>query len=232
MFDNVHKLFQDWDARMVREKSQSPSYPSISTPQKIDGDIETKETSYKTLDRNSQSTLSSILYTNQRHRKQEIPLNFEVDETTGILKDVDVISRITPFTSDKTSLMVEGGATPATATAATPATTATAVTSNGNWDGWRRLPQGTTKGAPPVFQTSTSKSTSAFAFKNWPKTAKTIKYRLICDFIDTMVELSDDRKEHIKGAFRRCFDKCVDNVTLDYKKRVIVGIDINAPIFE
>jgi hypothetical protein len=85
---------------------------------------------------------------------------------------------------------------------------------------------GTTKGAPPVFKTST------ITFTNWPKTAKTIKYRLICDFIDTMVELSDGRKEHIKGAFRRCFDKCVDNVTLDYKKRVIVGIDINAPIFE
>lgn len=88
-------LFEDWNRRL--EESSAAAN---------DDEKKTKSTmSSSKLDTNSRNTLNTILYSNLRHRKQEIPRNYEVDEEAGgTIREVDITPRITPFTSDKSIL--------------------------------------------------------------------------------------------------------------------------------
>lgn len=100
MFATVHKLFQEWNDRIKSDESTPTTTaipPSVSVPSSTTNDS-------TGLDKNSQNTLNTILYSNMRYRKQDIPTNFEVNEDTGAIHDVNILPKMTPFTSDKTSL--------------------------------------------------------------------------------------------------------------------------------
>ena len=179
MFDLLHNMFEEWDKRLKSEQSSNISVPVYN--------CENDETisSTNNLDKNSKNTLHTILYNNMRHRKEEIPKSFELDEKTGGIKDIDIVPHITPFTSDKSIL-------------------------NQFCD------------TNPTYTITT----------NWSKTPKSVKYKLICLFVDKQLELSDDTKFKIKHIFRRNFDKCSKSVQIDIKTKKIVSIAFNDPIFQ
>ena len=160
-------MFEEWDQRLKSEQSANISVPM--------SDCEKDKTNTNTLDKNSKSTLHTILYNNMRHRKEEIPKNFELDEKTGRAKDIDIVPQITPFTSDKSIL-------------------------NQFCD------------INPTYTITT----------NWSKTPKSVKYKLICSFVDNQIELTEDTKCRIKNMFRRNFEKCSKLVQIDIKTKSIV----------
>lgn len=94
MFATIHKLFHEWDERnKLNESTRTPT--DFVSPSSTEG---------TSLDKNSKNTLNMVLYSNMRHRKQEIPTNFKVNEDTGEVQDVNILPQITPFTSDKSFL--------------------------------------------------------------------------------------------------------------------------------
>lgn len=184
MFDTLHRLFKEWDERLslqeqednkVRLLSHTQQKQPPSSPQSTDSSIGNR------LDRNSQNTLNAVLYNNLRHRKQEIPRNFEVDENTGEIKDIDIVSRMTPFTSDKSLLHKLYDAT-------TPTDTITT---------------------------------------NWSKTPKSVKFKLVCSFINDQSDMSTETKDTIRNMFRRNFDKCAKFVQIDHNTKKISRIDFD-----
>jgi uncharacterized protein with gpF-like domain len=59
------------------------------------------------IDKNNKMLLKSILFTNKRYMKEEIPQNYKYDEDTGEFTEIDIIeimNKITPFTTNKESL--------------------------------------------------------------------------------------------------------------------------------
>tara|TARA_Y100000389_G_C17208802_1_gene387439 strand:+ start:351 stop:656 length:306 start_codon:yes stop_codon:yes gene_type:complete len=56
------------------------------------------------LDKNTKMLLNSLLYTNRKHQKQAIPLNYTFDEESNTFHTVDVMEKIAPFSTDKTNL--------------------------------------------------------------------------------------------------------------------------------
>lgn len=97
MFATIHKLFQEWDDRTKLDDFTQTPIPSPVSGSSVEDDS-------TSLDKNSQNTLNTILYSNMRYRKQEIPTNFEVNEDTGAIHDVNILPKMTPFTSDKSFL--------------------------------------------------------------------------------------------------------------------------------
>lgn len=180
MFASIHKLFQEWDERIKLDDS-TPTTTPTPTPPSVPISSSTNDNT--SLDKNSQNTLNTILYSNMRYRKQEIPTNFEVDEDTGKIKDVNIILKITPFTSDKSVLE----------------------------------------------QMTVDDDTLV---TNWSKTPKSIKFKLVCSFIDDQIDICDDKKQHIKLMFRSTFDKCASCVHFDPKLKQISRIDFDNPMFQ
>ena len=75
MFGTLHVLFEDWNRRL---ESSATTANDVVHEKKT-----TSSVSSSKLDTNSRNTLNTILYSNLRHRKQEIPRNYEVDEEAG-----------------------------------------------------------------------------------------------------------------------------------------------------
>lgn len=85
-------LFSQWNTRV-----NSTVNHSSNASEDLSG-------SQNTLDKNSQRLLGSILLTNRKYEKQEIPLSYSLNEETGEFENVDVIREITPFVTDKKKL--------------------------------------------------------------------------------------------------------------------------------
>jgi len=56
------------------------------------------------LDKKTKMLLNSVIYTNRKHQKQNIPLDYTFDEESKSFEKVDVMGTIAPFTTDKGNL--------------------------------------------------------------------------------------------------------------------------------
>jgi len=90
MFDSLTVLFKDWDDRVSKDQKNNT--------------LLKHEQDNMNIDKNSKNILNTILVNNMRHKKQDIPTSFKVNEDTGTIEDVNVLEQITPFTTDKTVL--------------------------------------------------------------------------------------------------------------------------------
>jgi hypothetical protein len=56
------------------------------------------------LDKNSKSLLNLILKTNHTYNKQDLQNSYEYNELNDTVPELDISSKIAPFTTDKTTL--------------------------------------------------------------------------------------------------------------------------------
>lgn len=89
MEKTIKSIFMQWEDRL----NNTSSKPNTDLSKTED-----------TFDKNSKRLLSSILITNRKHMKEEVPLSYEYNEDTKQFEDVDVINKITPFVTDKRTI--------------------------------------------------------------------------------------------------------------------------------
>jgi len=88
MEEVIKNLFIEWEKRVNKTYKSTEDLSNIQD----------------TLDKNSKRLLSSILITNKKYMKEEVPLSYEYNEDTKEFEDVDIMNKITPFVTDKTNI--------------------------------------------------------------------------------------------------------------------------------
>lgn len=84
----IQQLFKEWGARLKKDPICSAKLSKSSSANDV-------------MNKNDHMLLSSILITNQKYKKEAIPSSYSFNEETYTFDEVDVLKRITPFTTNK-----------------------------------------------------------------------------------------------------------------------------------